>query len=31
MDQFFAGLATKGIHHLRAIDGDGGNTITRFE
>jgi hypothetical protein len=31
MDQFFAGLAAKGIHHLRAIDGDGGNPIARFE
>ena len=31
MDQFFAGLAAKGIHHLRAIDGDGCNTILRFK
>ena len=31
MDQFFAGLATKGVHHLRAIDGDCCHTILRFE
>ena len=31
MDQFFAGLAAKGIHHLRAIDGDARNTILRFK
>ena len=31
MDQFFAGLTTEGIHHLRAIDGDGRNTIPRFK
>jgi len=31
VDKFVAGLARKSIHHLRAIDRDGRNSIARFE